>query len=132
MAEIIDPFTIGWLYDSYHRVMNKIEEDYKNGGYTEVINGLTMNDWNTYYADKEYTRKVYIQAMTLVTSIERLSFAYFVPVEEFIQGAINGSFNEYNGNGFWIDWNGNEIDYVSWEDGAKMPHDAVFVAWYNK
>ena len=112
--------------------MNKIEEDYKNGGYTEVINGLTMNDWNTYYADKEYTRKVYIQAMMLVTSIERLSFAYFVPAEDFIQGAINGSFNEYDGNGFWIDWNGNEIDYFSWEDGAKMPDDAVFVAWYNK
>ena len=128
----IDPFTIGWLYDSYHRAMDKIEKDYKNGEYTEVINGLTITDWNTYYADKEYTQKVYIQAMILVTSIERLSFAYFVPVEEFIQDAMNGSFNEYDGNGFWIDWNGNEIDRFSWEDGATMPDNAIFVAWYNK
>ena len=128
----IDPFTIGWLYDSYHRAMDKIEKDYKNGEYTEVINGLTMNYWNTYHADKEYTQKVYIQAMMLVTSIERLSFAYFVPVEEFIQDAMNGSFNEYDGNGFWIDWNGNEIDRFSWEDGATMPDNAIFVAWYNK
>ena len=129
---MIDPFTIGWLYDNYHRAMDKIEEDYKNGGYTEVINGLTMNDWNTYYADKEYTKKVYIQAMKLVTSIERLSFAYFVPAEKFIQDAINGIVNEYDGNGYWVDWDGNEICDISWEIGATMPDDAVFVAWYNK
>lgn len=128
----IDPFTISWLYDSYHRAMNKIEEDYKNGGYTEVINGLTMNDWNSYYEDKEYTRKVYIQAMLLVNKIEIFSFAYFVPVEEFIQDAINGSFNEYDGHGYWVDWDGNEICGIGWEDGATMPDDAVFVAWYNK
>ena len=128
----IDPFTVGWLYDSYHRAMNKIEEDYKNGVYTEVVNGLTMNDWNTYHADKEYTQKVYIQAMKLATTVEIFSFAYFVPAEEFIQDAINGSFNEYDGHGYWVDWDGNEICGISWEDGATMPDDAVFVAWYNK
>ena len=129
---MIDPFTIGWLYDNYHRAMDKIEEDYKNGGYTEVVDGLTMNDWNTYYADKEYTRKVYIQAMTLVTSIEKLSFAYFVPAEVFIEQAYQGCFTGYDGSGYWVDWDGNEIGRFSFSAGAKMPDDAVFVAWYNK
>lgn len=128
----VDTFTIGWLYDSYHRAMNKIEEDYKNGVYTKVIDGLTMKDWNTYNADEEYTQKVYIQAMKLVTSIERLSFSYFVPAEEFIQDVMNGSFNEFDGCGYWIDWDGNEIDYFGWGENATMPDNAVFVAWYNK
>ena len=128
----VDTFTIGWLYDSYHRAMNKIEEDYKNGVYTKRANGLIMNDWNTYYDDKHYTQSIYIQAMKLVNSIQIFSFAYFVPVAEFLQDAINGSFNEYDGHGYWVDWDGNEIGSVSWEDGAEMPDDAFFVAWYNK
>ena len=103
--------------------MNSIEYNYYSGNY---------ETYTQYNEDKEYFERHYIKAMILVNQNEKLSFAYFVPAEEFIQEAANGDFNEYDGHGYWIDWDGNEICDISWEIGATMPKNAVFVAWYNK
>ena len=119
---IPDELTIKFLYIDYQRKMNSLEWDYHTDRY---------ESYAQYQNDKKYYEERYIQAMRLIFS-KNLSFDYFAVAEDFIEQAYSGSFNCCDGIGYWVDWDGNEIEPFSFSARAKKPKDAVFVAWYNK
>ena len=120
-----DMWTIKSLYHDYWRRLNKIDKEYQNSA-------REVEDYIQYKEDVEYFEKRYIQAMRLVFIKNELSYGgYFAVAEDFIDCAIEGGFNQYDGVGYWVDWDGNEIAPLSFASTATRPENAEFIAWYN-
>ena len=53
-------------------------------------------------------------------------------VENFIKEQECGCFISYDGTGDYVDFDGNELGPVNWNNYHNYPKGTVFVAWYNK
>lgn len=53
-------------------------------------------------------------------------------VENFIKEQECGGFIAYDGTGYYIDFDGNELGHINWYNFYDYPEGTVFVAWYNK
>ena len=89
-------------------------------------------DKDARYSDEERLDDLYTHAIQLVFAKERLHNTYLVRAETFKQEVMDGSFNNYDGIGYYLDWDGNEIGGVDCSNMRHIPENAVFVAWYNK
>ena len=80
----------------------------------------------------EHLYEIYSQALKLVFSKKTLSFCYLTLVDSFNEAVEEGGFNAYDGQGDYIDFEGNVLGDINWQDIWNYPKDTVFVAWYNK
>lgn len=121
---LIEPnnWTICSLFREYHDEVRKLKEEHRK----------KHIDFPTFYDKKEKLEKRYARAVYLIFTNDRLAFSDLMTVETFITIVNQGGINCYDGCGDWIDWDGNEIGGISWEETATMPDNAMFVAWYNK
>lgn len=87
---------------------------------------MTMYDLQKQLEDK------YIQMARLAFSKPALSFGEILTIEIFVQYQKDGSFISYDGSGYYLDWEGNELGGINWSDYNKYPEGTVFVVWYNK
>lgn len=119
---LIDEWAIEMLFHRYHDDMQALKQEQQK----------QQIDFITFYKRQEELDKLYTQAMTLVFTKKELSFGELMTVENFIKEQQRGSLIPYDGTGYYIDFNGNELGYVNWNNFYKYPAEAVFVAWYNK
>lgn len=84
------------------------------------------------YDLQEKLEDKYIQMTRLVFTKSILSFGELMTIETFIQCQKNGSFISYDGLGYYLDWEGNKLGDINWNNYDKYPEGTVFVAWYNK
>ena len=85
-----------------------------------------------YYDAEEKYRNLYVQAIKLIFSKSNLSYCDLMPLDYFISCAKCGSFIPYDGTGYYVDAEGNELGYINWYNIADCPENAVYIAWYNK
>ena len=115
-----DEWTIKYLYRYYAGRKAATEKFYKEGIFS--------------YSQREEVDKTtdeeYIQAMRLVFSNKHLAYGMVLPVAEFAEEWNDGSFCDYDGVGYFLDWEGNELDTL--HNFEKVPEGTRFVAWYNK
>lgn len=117
-----DNWAIRHVLDNYAAMYYENEDKYMAGD----INFSQYDDI------KEKNVKTAIQAMRLVFTNNNYSFGDLMPVECFIDSVISGYFTSWDGTGYYVDFDGNELGYVNWDDPEDYPEDTVFVAWYNK
>ena len=115
-----DKWTIKHLYHYYAGRKAATEKFYKEGIFS--------------YSQREEVDKTtdeeYIQAMRLIFTRKELSYGMVLPVAEFAEEWNDGSFNECDGIGYFLDWDGNELGPIN--NFRKVPEGTRFVAWYNK
>ena len=99
--------------------MNKLEREYKEERIT----------YNQYHEVQDRINDDYIQAMKLVFTQEEYSYGLFIPAPAFAEDWMRGCFTDYDGIGYFVDWQGNEIGPIDWETYTDKVR---FVAWYNK
>ena len=81
---------------------------------------------------REKLHKLCEQMIYLAYTNEKYSFADLYIVEAFSEMQWHGLFNCCDGDGYYLDFDGNELDSINWYEPEDYPKDAVFVAWYNK
>ena len=84
--------------------------------------------------DKKYeelTNKV-AQAIKILFKEEKFSFADIYFVEDFNKSSELGYFNFFDGVGYYVDEEGNELGSINWNNLNDYPKNALFVLWYNK
>lgn len=117
-----DRWTLKHLFRNYHDERCALKTENRKGH----INFSTMYDLQEKLEDK------YIQMMKLVFTKSNLSFGELMAIETFVQRQEDGSLIPYDGLGYYLDWDGNELGSVNWSDYNKYPEGTIFVAWYNK
>ena len=65
-----------------------------------------------------------------IAIIAKYGYGDCFTVEEFCEVVDCGGFNSYDGDGIFVDENGNELSGV-WED-KEIPENAKYVLWFNK
>ena len=113
-------WTIKHLYH-YYAGRKAVTENYYHGG----IFSYSQYDQVRKTIDEEY-----VQAMRLIFTRKELSYGMVLPVAEFAEQWNDGSFCDYDGVGYFLDWEGNELDTL--HNFEKVPEGTRFVAWYNK
>ena len=84
--------------------------------------------------DREYvarTKNIYTQMIQLLFRKQPVC-GELMTVEHFALECECGSFNNYDGFGYYLDWDGNEIGTVNCDMANCWPKKAMFVDWYNK
>ena len=118
----VDEWTLKYLFQGYYEDWRKLKTEHRKNH----IN------FSTFYDKKEELGKKYAQMTRLAFSIDRLAFSYLTTAENFTAQIKDGSFVSYDGTGYYLDWDGNELGHINWRNPDKWPDKAVFVAWYNK
>ena len=118
----VDEWTLKYLFRDYHEERRKLKEEHRKNHI----------DFMTLYEKQEELEKKYSQMVRLAFSKDALSFSYLTTAERFTAQVKDGSFVSYDGTGRYLDWDGNELDYINWRNPDKWPENTVFVAWYNK
>ena len=118
----VDEWTIKSLFQEYHAELTKLETEHRKNHI----------DFSTFYDKEEELGEKYAQMTRLAFSIDRLAFSYLTTAENFVRQVKTGYFNSYDGVGYYLDWDGNELGYINWSDPDKWPENTVFFAWYNK
>lgn len=84
------------------------------------------------YREKEALEELYAQAIELTLKDD---CGITMPIDECIDWVKTGFIIDYDGHGYLLDKDGEEIDYMccdtSFLEKAKE-NGACFVAWYNK
>lgn len=119
---MVDEWTIKMLFHQYHEDMRALKREHRK----QHIDFITL------YDKQEELDKLYTQATRLIFSKKEFSFGELMTVENFIKEQECGGFISYDGTGYYVDFDGNELGYVNWYDYHKYPEGTVFVAWYNK
>lgn len=106
--------------------------------YHEAVEN-TKNSLNNQKIDaSKFNKKVaeyetlYAQAIKLLFTKEELSYADILLREEFVLCATHGGIIPCDGDGIYIDFEGNELGNIDWNNLNNYPEGAVFIAWYNK
>ena len=77
------------------------------------------------------TRNIYTQMMQLLFEKQPVC-GDLMTVERFASICECGGFNNYDGFGYYLDWDGKELGPVNCSNPLKCSEKAVFVDWYNK
>lgn len=117
-----DQWTLKYLFRNYYDERRAL----KTENHKDHINFSTIYDLQEKLEDK------YIQMIRLVFTKDNLSFGELMTIETFIECQKNGSFISYDGLGYYLDWEGNKLGNINWNNYDKYPEGTVFVAWYNK
>ena len=84
------------------------------------------------YESLERLKDIYSQAILLNV---KHGYGLFYPIDDFIEDVECGGIIDYDGIGYLLDFDGNEIDHVicnvPFLEEAKA-NGAVYVAWFNK
>ena len=93
-------------------------------------------DWEeTSFWERDYNEDPYKQAAHAMLITTKIGFGDCYPIDTFIEEVKDGSFIDYDGSGFWVDSEGNEISSIrcnaEWLKQNK-PENAKFIIWYNK
>lgn len=106
--------------------------------YHESIENTKKSLNNQKIDASEFNKKVveyetlYAQAIKLLFTKEELSYADIFLKEEFFLCATNGGIISYDGDGCYVDFDGNELGDINWNNLNDYPEATVYVAWYNK
>lgn len=119
---MVDEWTIKMLFHQYHEDMRVLKREHRK----QHIDFITL------YNKQEELDKLYTQATRLIFSKKEFSFGELMTVENFIKEQECGGFIAYDGTGYYVDFDGNELGHVNWYDFHDYPEGTVFVAWYNK
>lgn len=84
-----------------------------------------------YSKEGEALRILYAQNIRLQC---RAKYGHIITVDDFIHWVDEGFVDDYDGGGYFCDWDGNEGDYVLCDNAWLQENraDYSFVAWYNK
>ena len=115
---MVDDWTIKTLLHQYHTDRYNIRQ--------------TNLDLPEIWEKEEELNKLYTQATRLIFSKKEFSFGELMTVENFIKEQECGCFISYDGTGDYVDFDGNELGPVNWNNYHNYPKGTVFVAWYNK
>lgn len=115
-------WTLRYLFRNYHEERRALKTENRKGHI----------DFSTMYDLQEKLEEKYAQMTRLVFSNKRLSFGDLMTIETFIKCQEDGSFVSYDGSGYYLDWDGNELGSVNWRNYNQYPDNTAFVAWYNK
>lgn len=110
------------LLDKYALEINTLKDSYIN----EEI------DISEYYEDKNNYEKLYAQAFKLLFTKEDISYGDIFLKDDFIRATQAGFFIPYDGEGYYADFNGNELGDINWDNPNDYPKATVYVVWYNK
>lgn len=94
----------------------------------EYVDAVNLSQDRAYVAR---TRNIYTQMMQLLFS-KQPSCGDLMTVERFALECDCGGFTNYDGFGYYLDWDGNEIGTVDCDNANSWPEKAEFVDWYNK
>lgn len=114
-----DFWTIHYLYSHYAERMKILDRQQKSN----------MLSYSDYLATRDKVRTVYIQAMRIIFNRKEHIYSLFLPIAEFAEAWDNGFYNNDDGFGYFVDWDGNELGRIDWDN---LPEEACFIAWYNK
>lgn len=112
-------WTIHYLYSYYMGSMNELEREYKE----------KQISYDKYDETRKRINNDYVQAMKLVFTNKHYSYGLLIPAPAFAKAWIDGDYCDYDGIGYFVDWDGNEICPLNWK---KYTDEVRFVAWYNK
>lgn len=77
----------------------------------------------------------YKQAAHAMLITAKIGYGDCYPIDTFIKNVETGNFIDYDGSGFWVDFEGNTISRircdVEWLEN-NQPENAKFIMWYNK
>ncbi len=117
-----DQWTLRHLFRDYHEERRALKTENRKGHI----------DFATMYDQQEKLEDKYIQMTRLVFTKSTLSFGDLMTIETFIKHQECKGLISYDGSGYYLDWEGNELGGINWIDYNKYPEGTVFVAWYNK
>lgn len=116
MSEV-DDWTLKGILTDFHLELKSLEE--KDLSYSEKDK------------KEESLLDNYIHLIRL--AFQRKEFGDLMTVENFERCCRDGLFINYDGIGYYLDYDGNELGYVDCRDKVEdWPDKAAFVAWYNK
>lgn len=114
------------LYDLGYR-KERQSEIFKN---TWEIKCL-INYAREYIGDSDAETKQTIEEIAQAIELTCQDIGFVMPIEMFLDWAIDGFITDYDGIGYWLDKDGNRICRFNFYDDS-LPEEAMFVAWYNK
>ena len=59
-------------------------------------------------------------------------FGELIPLQYFLYKYRRNEINEDDGDGFYIDKDGNELEALDWTQLNNIPPEAVFINWYGR
>lgn len=83
------------------------------------------------YTEEKKIQEKYAQALRLQCTSEH-SYGHIMTKEDFSAAVACGGFMDYDGQGVFLDWDGNEICAVRCDIRFLNRFDFPFVAWFNK
>lgn len=104
------------IIDYYHTAIKNIAEE--GGGY---------KDMEMKYEEAE---EKYAQALRIQCNPDH--YGYIMTREDFIEAVDSGSFIDYDGHGYFLNWDGEKQDYVHCDVKYLQQFDYPFVEWFNK
>lgn len=110
-------WSLRMILQSYHNQMNKIEE---------------YEDFRSFSTAEDRCLDTYEQMIKLLFTAEALRCGEIFTIEDFIAQQINHGFIDYDGFGYYLDWEGNKLGDINWYCFTDCPQGTKFVAWYNK
>lgn len=120
MLDRPEDFKISCILEQYHYSLKKLEEIKKE------------NVAYDFSDDKEELQKLCGQLIYLAYTRDTFFWAEFFLIDMFIEIVENGVFNEFNGTGYYIDFNGEKLGMINWNNIKDYPEDTAFIVWYNK
>lgn len=85
--------------------------------------------------ERDYNEDPYKQAAHAMLIATKIGYGDCYPIDTFIENVKTGNFIDYDGSGFWVDFEGNKINRiicdVKWLKN-NQPENARFIMWYNK
>ena len=119
---IPDKNTLKNFLFSVHEELAELERQNAKG---EIV-------FSDYYKKQEELLNSFAQGLKLIFTNKQLSYGDLMLVEMFNICARSGGFIPYDGSGYYIDFNGNELGSINWYNIENYPKETVFVIWYNK
>lgn len=97
---------------------------------------IKIKEWeDTPFWGRNHNEDPYKQAAHAMLITAKIGFGDCYPIDTFIEEVKDGSFIDYDGSGFWVDSEGNEISPIrcntEWLKN-NQPENARFIMWYNK
>ena len=117
-----DKWILKHLFRDYHDERRALKTENRKGHI----------DFSTMYDLQEKLEEKYIQMTRLAFTKSNLSFGELMTIETFIKCQKNGSFISYDGSGYYLNWEGDELGGINWGNYNEYPRDTHFVIWYNK
>ena len=113
--------------------IRSILENYATEYYQNKDNYIAGDiDFNKYDNIKEENIKLAIQAIKLIFTKRDYSYCTLMSIEHFIDSAMSGHLTSWDGTGCYVDFEGNELGYINWDNLEDYPKETAYIAWYNK